>query len=223
MDAASAVVAQPRKKSAKAYVQKGLVAQWDGIENAGLGKHVQSSSIWKDLVGGKDAKLSDGAHFEKDSLSLGKSLSYASWKGVLFAGDFTMEFVVSGEQCQGFNSIFVAAGDAWSIYAYGQEYLLKHSLGDKRPSLSPIQIKPIYIQVHGGKMSIGYSDGSGKSSAVQLPANASGVNTQWFFGGFDTAHRFAGKFHAVRYYNRALSPAELGANLEIDKVRFNLK
>ena len=61
------------------------------------------------------------------------------------------------------------------------------------------------------------------SGPIVFAANASGVNTQWFFGGFDTAHRFAGKFHAVRYYNRALSPAELGANLEIDKARFNLK
>ena len=216
-------VTPSNRKSAKAYVQKGLAAQWDGIENAGFGKHVSGSSIWKDLIGGKDAKLSEGAHFEKDSLSLGKSLSYASWKGPLFEGDFTMEFVVSGEVCPGFNSIFVAEGDAWSLFISGQGFILKHSFASVRPGLSPIQIKPIYIQSRGGSMSIGYSDGSGKSSVVQLLGKTQAVNKQWYFGGHDQSHRFAGRFHAVRYYNRALSAAELGANLEIDKARFNLK
>ena len=33
------------------YVQDGLIAMWDGIENAGLGVHDPSATVWKDLSG----------------------------------------------------------------------------------------------------------------------------------------------------------------------------
>ncbi len=38
--------------SAKRYIQNGLVAMWDGIENAGWGKHDPNATTWVDLVGG---------------------------------------------------------------------------------------------------------------------------------------------------------------------------
>lgn len=42
--------------TAKNYVQDGLVAMWDGIENAGLGRHDANATVWKDLSGnGHDA------------------------------------------------------------------------------------------------------------------------------------------------------------------------
>ena len=31
------------------YVQSGLIAQWDGIDNAGTGTHDPTTNIWKDL------------------------------------------------------------------------------------------------------------------------------------------------------------------------------
>ena len=39
-------------KSTSDYVQDGLVAQWDGVENAGVGLHEDSPSAWVDIVGG---------------------------------------------------------------------------------------------------------------------------------------------------------------------------
>ena len=38
-------------KTARDYVQSGLVAMWDGIENAGWGVHNPSATTWKDLTG----------------------------------------------------------------------------------------------------------------------------------------------------------------------------
>lgn len=38
--------------TAKDYVQDGLIAMWDGIENAGLGRHDTNATTWKDLIGG---------------------------------------------------------------------------------------------------------------------------------------------------------------------------
>ena len=34
-----------------AYIQRGLVAQWDGIDNAGTGTHVADTNAWTDLAG----------------------------------------------------------------------------------------------------------------------------------------------------------------------------
>jgi hypothetical protein len=58
--------------SAKDYIQDGLVAMWDGIENAGWGVHDPSATVWKDLVGGmdvvSDTPLADGVrHWESDA------------------------------------------------------------------------------------------------------------------------------------------------------------
>ena len=39
------------KLSAKSYVQDGLIAMWDGIENAGWGVHDPNATVWKDLSG----------------------------------------------------------------------------------------------------------------------------------------------------------------------------
>ena len=38
-------------KTARDYVQDGLVAMWDGIENAGYGIHDTNATTWKNLIG----------------------------------------------------------------------------------------------------------------------------------------------------------------------------
>ena len=44
-------IALPAKKSSQDYVQNGLIAQWDGIENAGRGRRKDDATTWKDLTG----------------------------------------------------------------------------------------------------------------------------------------------------------------------------
>ena len=41
----------PTKKSSLDYVQNGLIAQWDGIENMGRGIQKNDATTWKDLTG----------------------------------------------------------------------------------------------------------------------------------------------------------------------------
>ena len=36
---------------ASVYIRRGLVAQYDGIDNAGLGLHDNTASVWSDLSG----------------------------------------------------------------------------------------------------------------------------------------------------------------------------
>ncbi|MBO7689192.1 MAG: hypothetical protein J6V72_22625, partial [Kiritimatiellae bacterium] len=51
-----------------AYVQDGLVAQWDALENAGAGLHVAAADVWKDLAGSHDFNFSSRVHTFADGL-----------------------------------------------------------------------------------------------------------------------------------------------------------
>ena len=43
--------------TSEGYLQDGLIAQWDGINNTGLGYHVPDATVWKDLAGTYDLTL----------------------------------------------------------------------------------------------------------------------------------------------------------------------
>ena len=54
MIAARSSINAPATKTeytAKDYIQDGLVAMWDGIENAGPGKHDDKATVWVDISG----------------------------------------------------------------------------------------------------------------------------------------------------------------------------
>ncbi len=67
------------------YVQDGLVACWDGIENAGAGVHADSLSQWVDLVGGRSFTPSNPTVGARAIRFSGASDSY----GVLSAANTT--------------------------------------------------------------------------------------------------------------------------------------
>jgi hypothetical protein len=52
------------------YVQSGLIAQWDGINNAGTGTHDPTATTWKDLKGSLDMTLTDKGSWTADGNAL---------------------------------------------------------------------------------------------------------------------------------------------------------
>ena len=56
--------------TAKDYVQYGLIAMWDGIENAGWGVHDANATVWTDLVNGMGIDLIEQAMFSENSLRI---------------------------------------------------------------------------------------------------------------------------------------------------------
>jgi hypothetical protein len=73
----NALMAGKRKPTAKDYVQSGLVAMWDGIENAGYGIHNASATTWKNLASNSfDAtiiSLTSVAYWESDGFRYNKT------------------------------------------------------------------------------------------------------------------------------------------------------
>ena len=47
------------------YVQDGLIAQWDAIDNEGTGTHNPNATVWKDLVGHNDLTLTNSAAWRR--------------------------------------------------------------------------------------------------------------------------------------------------------------
>ena len=45
--------------STSSYVQDGLIACWDGIENAGASVHDSGATVWKDVIGGYEFVLTN--------------------------------------------------------------------------------------------------------------------------------------------------------------------
>lgn len=55
--------------SARQYVQRGLVAHWDALENNGYGQYDGAATVWKDLNGSYDLSIVNAeATWEADAL-----------------------------------------------------------------------------------------------------------------------------------------------------------
>ena len=58
--------------TAKLYIQDGLVALWDGIENAGWGIHNPDAMMWKNLLG------DEGLDFPLIGMVVGENYVYTN-------------------------------------------------------------------------------------------------------------------------------------------------
>lgn len=73
--------------TARDYVQDGLIAMWDGIENVSYGEHDDEATAWIDLV---NAKKLNGNVVNGNSF---KILSTSIIKGFTLTNDMTIELV----------------------------------------------------------------------------------------------------------------------------------
>ena len=70
------------------YVQDGLIAQWDGINNVGTGVHDPAATVWKDLAGSYDLSLLPGGRWSGDGMSLSVNGAGAKLRLALPIGAF---------------------------------------------------------------------------------------------------------------------------------------
>lgn len=67
----------PTDLTAASYIQDGLIAQWDGIENADYGIHDDSATLWLSLVGDAFLDIPSDSAFVEDALDLSESRTCA--------------------------------------------------------------------------------------------------------------------------------------------------
>ena len=213
------------------YVQDGLIAQWDGIDNEGTGVHNPSATVWKDLKGNRDLTLQGNGTWRR-GLAF-----YTSGPGAVCASA-APKYLTIEVLCK------VANGSArilfWSGNDRARYVLFDHNL------TSP------YCR--------GYFDGSAKSETVKTPYtrvkrgmpvslvatydNADNV-THIFHDGIERTYDvmantwvaghtgivlgdrktssnypWTGEIYSIRLYDRVLTPEEIVRNYQIDVKRF---
>ena len=99
--AAACITMQAGGADAFSYIQKGLAASYDGIENAGAGVHDPNATTWADLTGhGHDGTVGNGIAWAADGWVNTRAASVAkpvivgpSLAAVTGSETFTLEFV----------------------------------------------------------------------------------------------------------------------------------
>ena len=222
---------------ASAYVQDGLIAQWDGIENAGRGlPHDPNATTWKNLVEGTsyDWSLVSGKYeWESDAVNAKSSLSTTGWlatmTGIKSIGYTTFETLVQPEaglakttgsffrQATRKGNVFLMPGNVSGYLTGGQKGAnLGFVLGDRFST-------SLVYNNDGSAMSAVYKDGVAQT--LTTPNYGWLVKDQVMsIGGIsatDGDYVFKGRIYTIRLYNRALTADEVAYNANIDKIRFD--
>lgn len=209
--------------SAKSYIQDGLVAMWDGIENAGWGVHDASATVWKDLVGDYDFMLNNAATINPDSIYCDGTQAAGNTGRVINLPIVTMEIACRYLDSSSNTALFMtgAVESSWYREVFGISDSNRQFLFANR--------------------GIGYKDTFSHSWSFNLD------NLNWHKDGIaqspplevrtldaDAGRGYIGRVggtgnvacecsvYGVRLYSRALTAAEVAYNYSIDKARFNL-
>ena len=217
------------------YVQDGLIAQWDGIDNAGTGTHNPLSAVWKDLKGSCDMTLLNNGESWVNGQAL--YVNGAGAAGSTAAPRYTTIEVVykmAGGAC-----LFVS-GLKWGGTDWYISRIVAFSGGTMAIFTNAHSGQTIYIPDANGdvvhSLSAVYES---NNSDVVISASMDGyvrtqntVQTSWYdatgvvmVGDRKTDARsepWAGEIYAIRLYDRALSVGELAENQKVDAACFGV-
>ena len=208
--------------TARDYVQDGLVAMWDGIENAGWGVHDPNATVWKDLVGSNDFNLIGSPSVESDNFRFYGGSHCSVTTGLTAA---CIEVVASFNSDKINNAVF-------SANILGKPQLTKTTRGGwgfgytgvRWPSslLSPYDnLVHTFVYNNREGNSEESIDGIFKESYALSQIDCSRLFLAYTQNSV-TAYYGEASVYCVRIYGGQLERGELAANYEIDKARFNL-
>ena len=217
-----------------AYVQDGLIACWDGIENAGAGQHNSAATVWKDVVVGYEFSLT-GVIVGDDRMTFaGSSTSY----GVLSAADTTstfeaatngtLEIVYAARTGSGSQVILQSSANS------GLAYSIFNGTSLIAFSSSSANNKPVFTFTAGvntNSAAVRYTGGVPVSAIANGNTLNTSGNNYWGNPKSETyigvrsslnGNYYDGSIYCIRLYNRQLSDEEIAANQEVDRKRFIL-
>lgn len=234
------------------YVADGLVAWWDGLWNAGIGKHTTSLMAWIDLVGG-DALTAYGPALSIDSNAVhivkGGGATYlrsedTRYVNLLLTGRFTIEMVFAspgytGGDLVGASPISIQAGAArqfvYDIRTTGTTVggVLQYrqngwtSEANRITNVTIDFSKPhTYVFRDNGNNACAFGlDGAMTAFFRTGSGLTTTANVRLGLNQYDATTGTSKEnyvFYCIRIYNRALTAQEIAANYAVDKERFNL-
>ena len=218
-----------KKPTARDYVQDGLIAMWDGIENAGWGVHDANATVWKDLIGEINAEKTQPSDLRWQGDCIAVNSGY--FKSVIgdrmldaFMNDNVTIEVVCDSQNTAYGHMFSIGGGVREEYWVGYNLNPYITYGSTSFNQIITGLKKIGRCTHTFTFDKGvakiYTLGelNGQKSDVTVSARPNASSVVKLFGD----RTFTGFGCCVRVYNRALTADEIAHNYAIDKARFGL-
>lgn len=215
------------------YERNGLIAMWDGIENAGWGKHDTNNRLINLVENGLFGDISGGtiaANYLDITTRLGSSVSsnLSDYMTVEWCGDYTNS---SHTQYPIFGFPSTSTAGSVGAYSWDAQKPLRMFRSINWPTITDAPITDdrlattltvafrrdaqsttdnmLYVMGCGGEVK--FTSNATTSYAI--------VSSGKFYVG---ANSFPMKVHCARIYNRALTAEEIAHNYAIDKARFKL-
>ena len=233
----NALMAGKRKPTARDYVQDGLIAMWDGIENAGWGVHDPNATVWKDLVGDCDCAVVNGPatwgdkYFQGNHSTFFKGSSTAIAQAIS-AGQFHIDICLdfkavptsmSANREQGQFGVMGSTSSSrllvplwsWSTHTYSTVRNSESralNAGIREGAYTFALDSSGYQEILGTRYPIGIGTLSLSSATITLGA----------FGELVSPYYTYSNMFNIRLYNRSLTDSVKTANDAIDKARFDL-
>jgi hypothetical protein len=237
--------------SAKNYIQNGLVAMWDGIENIGWKQHSDSASTWVNLMGNSNYDFTLlNASWASDGLITNQNYDRAaeSTSSIAYTSNLTTEIVFEIYAVPSVvRQVFFKLGDTLKSgssdrimrclafqtatpigWQFKNNSVMTNSGYNTPPINTPLSIATVYA-VPSGSTSNRLSQ-----NPTRILINNQALSLTWYVNGFASSftgmtisaisisNGFYGKVHAIRIYDRQLSDTELNKNYLIDKQRFGI-
>ena len=225
--------------TATSYVQDGLLAHWDGIDNAGIGVHDPSSTIWMNLAPNRLSLAEDGLDLTIGSTgSWGESYLYCdgssnnSKPAASGSTNFTfnaLETVYENKSAGTASAILFSAGKLGSGNAdrrfccIGNGYVAwTDSNNDASKAFDGQHVTGMnslswsysgYAYANGASITIesGWSAGWGLGNETKVLVGCRNEGN---------AYPFKGNVYAIRAYSGRLSAQQVAFNYKVDEVRF---
>ncbi len=234
---------------ASVYIRRGLVAQYDGIDNAGLGLHDNTASVWSDLSGnGLHAAKNANANlawFDQGWTYLNTALVNGVMPFVLpdsspvnaavNSKTFSVDFAVSPAD-------YPAGNTRCYVYLANISNTFKGLALEQNGTLNPTQagiwrdnteyVSSSFAVAVGDQLTIAFTSTptshvfyrNGAFGSESTAQDGMSVTTAGFvIGGDRVSNRdftYRGSFHAVRLYSCRLTADEVKINAALDAVRF---
>lgn len=239
----------PENPTAADYIQDGLVALWDGIENSGFGIHLDSATTWVDLKGSYNVPISNFVVGEDYVRSQSSQVTIETALVIYDASDSgQMEVCISGlTNTGGWYSPFIRAAGEWCI---GQanpsnpktlsiNLAARSDYGTYRSNIYGLYVPSYFKSFLGTIDSLSYPmlykiwrGPNGAATYYDVYVNNEKFNQFANIGQWNNAEpsglvtigiaKGTCNYHCIRLYNRVLSDKEIHYNYLIDKLRFNL-
>ena len=209
------------------YVQDGLVAQWDGINNAGTDSHAANASVWKDLKGNLDLTLTANGGWTNGNALVANGIAA---KCATAAPDYkTIEVVYkrtsndgralfSGGAINQFVVFDNAGGGSNDVYFAGVSGTPMHRLAF---NASEICFASAQYDDTGATSGL-YMDSESVTTSPKYNTwyASEGISVGGRYHSSYGAYAWYGEVYAIRLYNRRLTAYEMAHNYRVDCKRF---